>query len=125
VFGGKPNLGGMAMKMKHESSLAKPLHVLLVEDKDSGFWSAQCLEFDIATQAKSYEEILQEVPRVLRCHMAYAERHKMEPFSNLKSAPSAYWKMYYYAETTDVQPASSMKEPMINTSIEGRILQPC
>ena len=105
----------------------KPIHVLLEEDKRSGFWSAQCLEVDIATQAKTYDEIMLEIPRVLKCHIAYAKRHSIEPFSNLKSAPAAYWKMYYYKKYS--KDAPSMESPSTNTPVEGRILnrtlQPC
>ena len=103
-----------------------PLHVLIMEDKKTGYWSAQCLEYDIATQAKGFTEITNEVQRVLNCHLAFAATHGTEPFANLKSAPSAFWKMYYYATTkkTMVQ-LPSVGVQGTQSPIEGRILQPC
>lgn len=103
-----------------------PIHVLMIEDKESGYWSAQCLEYDIATQAKDFTGILHEVQRTVNCHIAFAAKHQTEPFAGLKSAPSSFWKMYYYAMTrpTTVQ-LPSVGDQGAERPIEGRILQPC
>lgn len=104
-----------------------PIHVLLIEDKKSGYWSAQCLEYDIATQAKDFTGILNEVQRVVNCHIAFATKYKAEPFAGLKSAPSSFWKMYYYTMTTKKTTVQlpSVGDQGTQSPIEGRILQPC
>lgn len=104
------------------------VHVLMMEDKKSGYWSAQCLEYDIATQAKSLSAIVDEVERILNCHLVYAAKNNTKPFGNLKSAPSPFWKMYY--ETTEKKrtlkvDSTPREQGTRKTPIEGRILQHC
>lgn len=98
-----------------------PIHVLMIEDKKAGYWSAQCLEYDIATQAKGLTALLDEVHRVLNAHIRLSEKLKIEPFANLKSAPPIFWKMYYRA-TTSVHHISSV-ETLTNAPVEGRVAE--
>ena len=107
-----------------------PIHVLLIEDKEAGYWSAQCLEYDIATQAKDFTGILNEVHRAVNCHITFADKHKTEPFAGLRSAPSSFWKMYYYANDATAKKKTTLKLPSVGEHdtqrpIEGCILQPC
>lgn len=93
----------------------------MIEDKNAGYWSAQCLEYDIATQARGLTSALDEVRRVLNAHVRLSEKLKIEPFANLKSAPPVFWKMYYRA-TTSVQSVSSV-ETLTNAPVEGRVAE--
>ena len=99
-----------------------PIHVLMIEDKKGGSWSAQCLEYDIATQAKGLTALLAEVRRVLNAHIELSKKLNMEPFANLKSAPPVFWKMFYLA-TTSVQPVSSVETLTNNAPVEGRVAE--
>ena len=106
-----------------------PIHVLVIEDKEAGYWSAQCLEYDIATQAKDFTGMLNELQRIVNCHIAFALKYKVEPFAGLKSAPSSFWKMYYYATTktkkTPFQMPAVGEQGAERRPIDGLILQPC
>lgn len=104
------------------------VHVLMMEDKKSGYWSAQCLEYDIAAQAKSLNAIVDEVERILNCHLVYAAKHNTKPFGNLKSAPAPFWKMYWDATTEKsrtVKVDPPREQGARKTPIEGRVLQHC
>ena len=60
-----------------------------------GSWLvAQCLEFDIAAQAMSVEELKHEVERTLLLHLQASEESGREPFLGLPPAPRSYWEMY-------------------------------
>ena len=74
------------------------LRVLLIEE-DDGWWSAQCLEYDIATQAKK----LTDVPDAF-CHaiMAYISLEEAGEFAldRLGSAPQKFWDLYEQSGST-------------------------
>ena len=70
------------------------VRVLLIKDTSTESWSAQCLEYDIATQAKELTALLDEVQRVLNAHLRLSEKLKIAPFANLKSAPPVFWLVY-------------------------------
>jgi hypothetical protein len=57
-------------------------------------WVAQCLEYDIATQAKSLCELLYEVERILAAHFIVAKQEGVAPFAGIPKAPKRYWEMY-------------------------------
>ncbi len=64
----------------------------------SGEWLvAQCLEYDIATQARDLGALLYEVERILTAHVLVARHEGAEPFTNLPKAPKRFWKMYQEA----------------------------
>src|SRR5438270_10544232 len=59
-------------------------------------WVAQCLEYDIATQAKTLDDLLYELERILVAHLMGAEG--ADPFANIPKAPQRFWRMYETAE---------------------------
>lgn len=66
--------------------------------QEGDWWCAQCLEYDVATQAPSLSEIRAELERVLISHLAVAEDLKREPFFGLAPAPRRFWDMYEKAK---------------------------
>jgi hypothetical protein len=70
-----------------------------------GCWAAQCLEHDIATQAKTLQDLCHEVERVLVAHLAIAEELGQEPFMGIKKAPSEYWELFKKSQTQVSRPA--------------------
>jgi len=58
------------------------------------WWVAQCLEYDIATQAKSLPDLRYELERVLVGHMVVAARLGKRPFEDLPPAPRPDWEMF-------------------------------
>lgn len=87
----------------------KRIHVLLMEHEKSGDWSAQCLDYDIAMQAKGLNGIIKEVVRTLNCHLAYAKKHSTKPFANYKKAPTVFWQMWLYSEPTEMPQSSNVR----------------
>lgn len=61
--------------------------------KEGDWWSAQCLEYDIATQAKSYEALLLEIERVITAHFAIAAALGLQPFEHLGPAPDVFFHL--------------------------------
>lgn len=79
VFAGEP------MKMTR-------IRAVLFED--SGWWCAQCLEYDIAAQARTVPELHDELERVLRAQALVSSELGQEPFAGLPPAPQQFVKMY-------------------------------
>ena len=71
------------------------------------WWVAQCLEYDIATQARTLDDLLLEVERILFAHVVVAKKEGIEPFASIPKAPKRFWQMYRTARTklTPVEPA--------------------
>ena len=68
--------------------------------EDDGQWSAQCLEYDIAAQAKSLPDLCYELERVIVSHVMVSRELKQEPFVGYEPAPRLYWDMFERAELT-------------------------
>jgi predicted RNase H-like HicB family nuclease len=66
--------------------------------QEDGWWSAQCLEYDIAAQAKTLPDLHDELERVLAVHVAACLQIGREPFDGLEPAPRKFWDMYESAD---------------------------
>jgi hypothetical protein len=60
-------------------------------------WVAQCLEYDIASQGKTLEEMKDRFIQTVQGYIVLALERGVAPFSNLKPAPERYWKEYNQA----------------------------
>lgn len=83
------------------------LKVLFIEGE--GAWSAQCLEHDIAAQAKTLDGLLYEIERVLVSQIALDEELGRTPFEGIGPAPEKFWKVYERSETEVQRPLSGLK----------------
>jgi hypothetical protein len=72
----------------------RTLRVRAVVFKEADWWCAQCLEYDIATQAKSLPELKAEIQHTLTIHLEMAAARGHEPFAYLPKAPDRYFQMY-------------------------------
>ena len=60
-----------------------------------GDWlCAQCLEYDLGTQARTLEGLLADLQRMILGHIAICAENNLEPFSMLRPAPKKYWDMF-------------------------------
>lgn len=75
-----------------ESALPFDISVLLLQEGE--WWSAQCLEHDVAVQARTLPELRDELERVLSLHVALAEEAGKEPFAEIGPAPRKYWNLF-------------------------------
>lgn len=72
------------------------ISVVIFEEKfeDNCSWVAQCLEYDIATQAKSLKDLYYEIERILIGHMVVSAELGVKPFDNIPAAPQEFWDRY-------------------------------
>lgn len=61
--------------------------------KQGDWWVGQGLEYDIASQAKTYEGIVEEMKRQVTAHFAISRELMRQPFQGLSSAPEVFWKL--------------------------------
>jgi hypothetical protein len=76
-----------------------------------GHWVAQCLEYDIATQAETLDELLGEIQYLLAAHVLVAERENLEPFAELSKAPKRFWEMYERAHPSPRRQDDNPRRP--------------
>jgi hypothetical protein len=72
------------------------LRVLLF--REGANWVAQCLDFDIAAQARTLEQVKAAFCRAFVCQVVIALEHKQEPLADMRPAPSWYAKQWEKAE---------------------------
>jgi hypothetical protein len=80
----------MAMKMT-------PIHVRVVVFKEGDSYIAQCLEYDICTQAKSPKELQKRFALNLFSNVAVC-MELGKPLTDIPRAPQRYWKMFENAQ---------------------------
>jgi predicted RNase H-like HicB family nuclease len=61
--------------------------------QEGDWWIAQCLEYDIATQADSFSNLQYELERVLFAHICASISEGRKPF-DLPAAPRKFWNMW-------------------------------
>lgn len=71
-----------------------PFRISVVLFQEGEWWSAQCLEHDIATQARSLPELYEELRRTLSAHAAVCLAEGKQPFAELGPAPQRFWRMF-------------------------------
>jgi hypothetical protein len=69
-------------------------HISAVLFQEGEWWSAQCLEYDIAAQARTLADLRYELERVLLSHVVVSAELGRSPFEGLKPAPQRFWDMY-------------------------------
>ena len=62
--------------------------------QEGEWWTAQCLEYDIAAQAETVPALCYEFVRVLFGHMIANTELGREPFEGIEAAPEEYWHMF-------------------------------
>lgn len=72
----------------------RAFHISAVLFEEGDWWSAQCLEYDIAAQAKTLNDLLYELQRVLVSHICIAEELGRKPFEGLEPAPQKFWNLF-------------------------------
>lgn len=84
--------------------------------KEGDWWVAQCLDYDLATQARGLKELIDEVQRLLASHLLLARRERVEPFAGIGRAPQRFWDLY--EQGAHVAPAAPKLEiPRLEISL--------
>jgi hypothetical protein len=98
--------------------MIKPTHPITLRAiafQEGEFWSAQCLEYDIAAQAKKLTDLFHELRRVVAAHVVVCRELGRDPFDGLAQAPRYFWDLWDRAnvrietddddQETDITPA--------------------
>jgi len=91
----------------------KTIRIRAVAFRDRDVWCAQCLERDIAVQAKSKDEL---VPELIRAIIDYVEldlEQGRSPLSKLPEAPKQFFKLFKQAETV------AQVEPIVLPNVDA------
>ena len=81
--------------------MAGPMNIgtiSVVMFQEGEWWTAQCLEYDIAAQAKTVPDLYYELDRVLVGHLVANTELGREPFADIRPAPEEYWHMFTEAK---------------------------
>lgn len=90
--------------------MEKELNFLIF--KDCEWWVAQCIEYDIAAQARTLKDVEYEIQRVIIGRIAAAGELKIDPFEGLPSAPEEYRRIFEDANKTlrvELKPIENFK----------------
>lgn len=99
----------ISMPIPAPRDLIRPHHTIhAVAFQTGSNWVAQCLEYDIATQASSLDSLLEELKRILAAQVCASAPEGMDPFSDIPKAPRRFWEMYRRARA-NVEPARSLE----------------
>jgi hypothetical protein len=85
------------------------IRALLIE-KESG-WIAQCLDYDIVAQAKTFADLKDELDRVLLSHVTISLEMGREPFAGFPRAPQRYWDLYARASIRITEDDDGISSP--------------
>lgn len=72
----------------------KTIHIRAVQFQESGLWCGQCLEHDVATQARTLADLKAELIQAISIHADLAIERGREPLAGLPKAPDRYFQMY-------------------------------
>jgi len=66
--------------------------------REEGYWIAQCLEYDILSQATTLKEVIQKLRMNILANAIICKHFGREPLQGLKPAPRKFWDMYKKAD---------------------------
>ena len=72
----------------------KKIQIRAVIFKEGDWWVGQCLEHDIAAQAKTPKELAYQIQRSIVGHLVVSKQEGLVPFKKLPKAPGKYWKLF-------------------------------
>jgi hypothetical protein len=86
-------------KLVKENPMHDDSTIRVVTFREGDWLVAQCLEVDIAAQAKTERDLCYELGRLLVGRLLTSEKLGVEPFENLPPAPKRYWDMFFLARS--------------------------
>lgn len=75
------------------------------EESESGkpWWVAQVLEYDLAAQGETIDDLVYELQRTLMAHIVCCQREQLEPFACLPPAPESYHQEFRKSRGLEVE----------------------
>lgn len=80
--------------MKHSGKPAREITIRAVVYQQGDSLCAQCLEWDIATQAKTLDDLRHDLERLIAGHIAIGLEHGFDALATVRRAPKKYWEMF-------------------------------
>lgn len=62
--------------------------------RDGDLWVAQCLEYDLATQGRTMEQLRERLEMLLLAQMAVGRKVGRKPFAGMPKAPQEFWERW-------------------------------
>lgn len=87
--------------------------------KEADWWVAQCLNYDIAAQARTIPDVQYEIQRMLVGRIVMAEKLGIDPFEGVSPAPNMYFEMLKDANRTfelELKPVKRFSRNIISQS---------
>jgi hypothetical protein len=72
---------------------AYPERIRVVLLRNADWWVAQCLEVDIAVQAKTWADAIRNLEITINSRIAVCQHEGVNPF-DLPRAPDSYWTLF-------------------------------
>jgi hypothetical protein len=113
--------------MKIRTKAAHKITLRAVVFQEGDWLCVQCLEYNLATQARTLHQLHKSLHRLILGHIAVRRRHKQRPFEGLPRAPRKYWDMFERSKISlpaqiGFQPVES--NGVVVTPPEVRVAQP-
>jgi hypothetical protein len=70
----------------------QPDTIDVLVEREGEWWVAQCLQVNVATQARTLPELRAELDRILAAHFETCTTLKIDPFAS--PAPARIWSKY-------------------------------
>jgi hypothetical protein len=90
----------LRLGMGSRARSARKYAVRAVVFQEGEWLCAQCLEYDLAAQAKTLQQLSRALQRLIVGHVVVRLRHKQPPFRDLPRAPEKYWAMFRQSRLT-------------------------
>jgi hypothetical protein len=104
VSAGSRGRWGSGTVMQNWAEKLSHIRAVLCEE-EPGAWSAQCLEYDIGTQAHSLFDVQDELLCAFVTHIAASIQLGREPFAGVGEAPKHYWALFENGLSVESRPS--------------------
>lgn len=75
-----------------------PITVQTIILREGGQWVAQVLEYDLAAQAATLDDLHYQMTLMMATHIVASEKEGLKPW-DLPRAPQEYWDLWHAAKT--------------------------
>ena len=80
--------------MKRKRRVPRRIAIRALVFQDGDWLSVRCLEYDLATQARTLPRLYESLRTLILGHIMVHLHHNQRPFEGLKPAPREYWDMF-------------------------------
>ena len=93
--------------MSRSQDAAQELRVVVFQEE--GYWIAQCIEYDIGAQGKTYRDMAEHFALALTLELGESTNRHGEPFAGIDPAP-AYFQRLWEQRSSTLMPIRDAKQ---------------